>query len=239
MARRISFKRIQIDKANSSIVAAVAISAFALVFCLITSRSLWVQQGYQGRVIDKKTVAKEQLQSNLASLESLESSYKAFVTRPENVIGGNSANSRDESGGDNAKIILDALPSVYDFPALLSSVESMMRRQNVPILGIAGSDLGDPNAPPATGQEIVPDPMLDEMPVAAVGTAVDMPFTIEARTSYQGVRDLLGLFERSIRPMKVNGLTLNGNDSELNLSVDVTTHYQPGVLYQVDKEIVQ
>ena len=42
-------------------------------------------------------------------------SYTAFTGTPDNVIGGN-PNGAGDKDGNNSKIVLDALPSKYDFP---------------------------------------------------------------------------------------------------------------------------
>lgn len=46
----ISAKHLAINKANSQIVAAVAIASFVTIFSLVAASSLWGQKGYQSRV---------------------------------------------------------------------------------------------------------------------------------------------------------------------------------------------
>src|SRR5574338_279847 len=110
----ISTKRILIDKANSTIVLAVGIAAFLTVFSMVSSKALLSRRAYQSKVIELQEKARDQLNAN----------YQAFVDRPENIIQGSSTG-KGERDGDNAKIVLDALPSVYDFPGLTSSLEKI------------------------------------------------------------------------------------------------------------------
>ena len=76
---------------------------------MVASRALWSQRGYQSRVISEKEKAVSQLESNIAATNQLAISYNAFVSTPDNVIGGN-PNGTGDRDGNNAKIVLDALP---------------------------------------------------------------------------------------------------------------------------------
>src|SRR5258708_5718319 len=108
-----STKRVQINKATATIVGVIAAASFVTVFSLIASRALLGQRAYQSRVIAAKEQAKKQLQDNLSAVSALQTQYKAFVGTNENILGGN-PNGSGEKDGDNARIILDALPSKYD-----------------------------------------------------------------------------------------------------------------------------
>jgi len=45
-----------------------------------------------------------------------------------------------DNDGSNSKIILDALPSTYDFPALASSLEKLLASKGVPVSSLSGTD---------------------------------------------------------------------------------------------------
>src|SRR5579884_4256983 len=102
-------KRVAISKANAQMVAVVAVASFVTVFCLVASRAVWSQNSYQARVTTAKEKAHQQLLKNIQAYGDLTSSYKAFISTPTNVIGGSPTGTGDNDG-DNAKIILDALP---------------------------------------------------------------------------------------------------------------------------------
>jgi hypothetical protein len=150
MASIIPTKQALIDKSNSNIVAVTAVAAFVIIFCLVASKALISQELYQGRVISKKEVALSQLKSDITSSQSLLSSYQNFanntehtacnpISTPTNIICGNPTGSGSQDG-DNAKIILDALPSQYDFPALTTSLDNMIATTNLQINNITGTD---------------------------------------------------------------------------------------------------
>ena len=122
----LSSKRLQIDKANASMVAFLAVAAFIAVFSLVASKALLSQRSYQSRVIAEKKKALTQLKTNNQAATELVAAYKSFVAAPENIIAGSASGSGDRDG-DNAKIVLDALPSKYDFPALVTSIEKILK----------------------------------------------------------------------------------------------------------------
>ena len=134
-----SVKHVQIDKANSRMVAIVAMAAFVVVFSLVASRALLGQRSYQARVIAGKQKAVKQLKDNITSVDSLVKSYSVFVSSSTNVLGGNSTGTGAQDG-DNAKLVLDALPSQYDFPALATSLEKILTSKNYKINSITGTD---------------------------------------------------------------------------------------------------
>lgn len=205
----ISGKRLQISKANTTLVAMVAIASFITMFSLVASKALWDQRSFQARVITEKEVARNQLKANVAAVDTLVTSYKAFAGTPQNVIGGNSAG-KGERDGDNAKIVLDALPSKYDFPALATSLEKLLTSGNYTIENITGTD-DEANQQNVVGQV----------------TPVEIPFQIGASATYSSVQELIDSLERSIRPFSISKITFSGDDSDLQVQISAKTYYLP------------
>jgi hypothetical protein len=224
MAKTASFtKRNLIDKANSTIVIATATAAFLVVFGLVASRALVSQMNYQNRVITAKKQALTQLESDLAARDSLVSSYKAFVNTPQNVLSGNPEGTGDNDG-DNAKIVLDALPSKYDFPALTSSLEKLVRAEGMQVKSLTGTDDEVAQAENATSA--------DPKPIA-------LPFELQASGSYGSTRNLVNRFERSIRPFVFHKLSLSGDEGNMNMTITAQTFYQPEKSLKITTEEIQ
>lgn len=224
MARNVlSAKRIQIDKANATVMVFVAVTAFVAAFAIVSSRALISQMNYNNRVIAKKELAKKQLRDNNAEAEKLVSTYKSWVAEPTNIISGSSTGT-GERDGDNAVIILDALPSKYDFPALVTSVEKLLTNPSYIIDTITGVDDELNQSKSDTATEIKP---------------VDMPFTISVNSNFDGTQQLLELFHRSIRPISVVKLGISGGDNNLTVKIDANTYYQPQKTVNITKEVVR
>ena len=225
MAAKISStKRVQIDKANLTVVAAVSIAAFVTIFSLIAVKSLWSQRSYQSRVIELREKANKQLQANITASDKLTDSYKVFASATVNAIGGSPSGS-GERDGDNARIILDALPSKYDFPALATSLEKLTKSQNLTIESIAGID------------DELNQAVVSEDPVPQ---AVEMPFKLSVKGDYAATQQLINVFERSIRPFTMNQLEFKAGDSgAITLIIDAKTYYQPEKGLKFKNEVVK
>ena len=224
MAKTASFtKRALIGKANSTIVIATAIAAFVVVFCAVASKALISQASYQNRVISAKKKALTTLQSDLNARDSLVSSYKTFVDTPQNVLGGNPEGTGGQDG-DNAKIVLDSLPAQYDFPALATSLDILIQSQGLTILGISGTD----DEVSQTANQLSADPQ----PIA-------MPFQIQVGGSYESIRGLVNVFERSIRPFQILKVEISGNEGSMTAIIDAQTYYQPEKSLNIKTEVVK
>jgi hypothetical protein len=225
MAKTTTFtKRALITKANRAIVLTTALASFLVIFCGVASKSLVSQASYQNRVISAKKKALTTLEGDLKTSTALVSSYKNFVNTPQNVIGGNPAGTGDKDG-DNAKIILDALPSKYDFPALATSVEKLVIGQGLTIKSITGID-----------DELTQSVALQ---TGAAAEAVAMPFQVEVTGSYEAVRSLVNLLELSVRPFQILKIDLSGGEGDMNATIEAQTYYQAASGLNIRSEVVR
>lgn len=209
----ITTKRALIDKANSMVVIVAGVAAFVTVFSLVASKNLVSQAGYQNRVLTAKHQAVKQLQADLSATDRLTQEYNQFVNAGKtNAIGGD-PNGTGAQDGNNAKIVLDALPSAYDFPALATSLEKLVTSvDGLTINSISGTD--DEVTQSANTASSSPQP-------------VPMPFQVSVTGNYQAIQSLIGEFEHSIRPFQVQTISLSGDQDKLTLSLSAQTFYQP------------
>lgn len=222
-------KRKLIQTANSTAVAVTGVAAFVVVFVLVASKLLVSQLGYQQRVINAKSAALKQLKDDASAAHDLISSYQGFVGTPQNIIGGNPAGSGSQDG-NNANIVLAALPASYDFPALAASLQKILTGQttqspsiNVKINSIAGSDDELSQGTTSTG---------NPMPVP-------MPFQISVTGDYTNIQNLITVLERSIRPFQIQTLQLSGSQSTMTLTLTAQTYYQPATTFTLNTKVVR
>ncbi len=207
-----SVKHILADKANRSALVAVAITTVIVVVSLVAARSLWQQMSYQNKVIDKKRTASNQLAKNVTTAKKLNEAYLAFESAPESVLG-----TKDK----NSKIVLDALPSLYDFPALATSVAGIVSESGAKLDTIDGSD----DELQAQQSTIDPQP-------------VEIPISVSAKGDFTSVQRIVANLQRSIRPFKVTSLTIRGNEKQLEFSVSTITYYQPKKKVDIEQKLV-
>jgi hypothetical protein len=223
MARSmISTKHLQISKANTVITATVAIASFLTVASLVAARSMLQTRSYQAKVITEKELAVKTLKENISAVDTLEIAYKEFVGRPTNIIGGNSTGT-GERDGDNAQLVLDALPSKYDFPALTTSIEKVLTQNNFKIIEISGVD----------------DEVAQGAKDSTLPEIVEMPFSFTISGGYDAMHDLIKALERSIRPIQIKTLEFKADSGGLQLSVEAKSFYQSAKEFNVTTKAVQ
>ena len=226
MAKTGSFtKRALISKANSTMVMATGIAAFVFVFSGVASKALFSQATYQNKIIAQKKKALSTLKSDINAVDSLKESYRAFVDTPRNVLGGNPQGTGDQDG-DNAKIVLDALPSKYDFPALTTSLEKLITAQGLEIQSISGTD--DELQQQGNQSSATPQP-------------IAVPFQVRVAGPYEGIKGLLNVFERSIRPIQIQKIEVDSaaQGGTMVAVIDAQTFYQPEKSLNIRTEVVR
>lgn len=220
-----SAKEIKIDKTNSSALAIVAVSVAIVVFCLFSAKALLTQGAYQRRVVNAKQDTVEQLETNIESAKTLTSQYDVFEKANPNAIGGKSdvPDNAVPPDGKNSRIVLDALPISYDFPALISSLNKLLDLNRMENKSIGGSD---------QGMSFTSDPSGNPQPV----TIQAIPLS---GTSNSGrIKNLLLDLERSTRPYDVTSMQINGSNSNMTLVLNLNTYYQPAKkIILEDKEV--
>ncbi|MGC1176703.1 MAG: hypothetical protein WA843_01415 [Candidatus Saccharimonadales bacterium] len=220
----ISSKHLAITKANAQMVIIVAVASFITIFCLVASHAVWSQTRYQAKITSGNQKAHQQLQKNISAFNNLVTSYQAFNSASSNVIGGTSTGTGDNDGS-NAKIILDALPSAYDFPALASSLEKVLSDGSFHVTSITGTDdqvsqqtnISSPNPQP-----------------------VSMPFSFTiSNANYASIQQLITKLQSSIRPIQIDTMDLSGGANDMTLTVSAHTYYQPAKSLNITKKVVK
>lgn len=223
MAQIRSVKQNLINKANTTIVAVTAGACFVVVFCIVSSVQLMGQLTYQNRVIGAKKGALSTLKEDLAATDSLTNSYQAFINTSKNAIGGD-PNGQGPQDGNNAKIVIDALPSRYDFPALGTSLENILTSQTQKIQGIIGTDDAINQENSQTSSNPQPQPM---------------PFELSVNGDYGGMQNVVMALERSIRPVKVQSITITSAQNNLTMTVTAQTYFQPQKSLNITTKVVK
>lgn len=217
-----STKRTMITESNRKVLIMVSVASFLVVFSLVSSKTLLSQISYQDRVLSKERQARTQLQTDIVAKNNLVDAYQAFVSTPQNILGGNSSGTGGQDG-NNSKIVLDALPSTYDFPALAATLESLINSQGLTIQSIGGTD-----------EELTEQNQSGPNPLP-----VSMPFQLEVAGSYQSIQNLITVFQESIRPFQIQTIQLAGDESSMTATITAQTYYQPSKTFTIAKQVQQ
>lgn len=214
-----SSKRQQVDKDKMLALVAIGVASVVLVAGIMTSKTFWSQATYLNGVASQKEKAVQQLEENKQSVDSLNSAYKEFVDSSPNLIGG-SVDGSNPNDGDNAKLVLDALPSAYDFPALVSSVENLLSPYQVnAISGI--------------------DDSITQSASEGLDQPVEMPITVEFTSTYGGFITAIQSFKDSIRPFRIDRIEMEGTNNQLKTTLNLVSYYQPETGMKIERKVVQ
>lgn len=208
----ISNKYIKIDKANQVVVIAVSATVAVVIFCFVATQALVKQIKYQNDVISKRKAANTILEKNIKAAKSLASSFEAF----------NNAEPKINTLDKNYKIVLNALPSKYDFPALVTTMQNFYKMTGVSTNGFSGTD----EEATAVQSSDNPTPIEIKSPTSAIGDLAS-------------IQKFIDYLNRSTKPIKINTVSISGSDKILKISLDATTYYQPEKLYEVKYEVVK
>jgi hypothetical protein len=181
----------------------------------IDKEALLSQARYKHKVVAAKQQAAKQLENNVAAGKNLVQQYQDVFqgTNPTNVIGGKNQDDPNAAppDGSNGSIVLDALPTSYDFPALVTSLTALLQNDNIVTPSIGGSD----QISQAKNE------------AAAAPAPVSISFTLGGTGTYPNTQKLVKDLERSIRPFDITKLTLSGGEDAMQISLQLNTDYQP------------
>ena len=215
-------KQLQIKQAKNRLLVTVTVTSVIVVFCLVAGKGMLSNAMHQRRVLDGKNQAIAQLKADITAVNSLSTQYQAFNSAQTNLIGGSSTGNGPNDGA-NSQIVLDALPSQYDFPGLTASVEKILTNHNVKLGSISGVDNEAANIPGAVAN---PQP-------------VTITFSFSATSTYQGIKQLFTDFQSSIRPFHVVSVQLTGTDAQMTVNATINTYYQPAKTVSItSKEVL-
>lgn len=213
-------KKKAVDSAKTKLFIVVAISSALSVFALIAAKSYLSEATYLNRVASAKESTLDQLKKNKQTASTLSEAYKTFAENNPNLIGGSRSGQGDKDG-DNGKLVLDALPSKYDFPALTSSIEKLLSGYS--INSISGTD----------------DSQAQQTGTTATGP-IEIPFTLDATSDFTGMNNLVVSFERSIRPFSITGIELKASTAgSVQANISAKTFYQPEKTLNLGSKVIK
>lgn len=198
-------KRQLIEKSSTTIVLSTALAAIILSFSVVMMNFMWSLSGHYNRVVSEKSKASKILEQNVDNIEQLQANFTIF-----------------EAGDVKSTTVLDALPSKYDFPALATTVESLVADTGLTMNSFGGSDIETQ----AIQSQTVPSP-------------VELNFTLTVTGNYKNIQKLVDHLDRTIRPMKITRFELRGSDESMRATMSIITYYQPATNLEVETRTIE
>jgi len=221
-------KRQQIENAGRSMFVWVAIASVAVSICIVTAQFLFQKWEYNNHVLSAKYKAADQLKKNITNAKQLQDAVNALVSNDD------LASVKTNTDDPNTKSVLDALPSNFDATAWATSLQkAILSRSGVAIEGInVPSDQDQTTTGGNTGTTSTTSSKNDPTPQ-------EMKFDVTVSGSYDKIRNTLLDLERTIRPIKITSVTLDGDDAAMTATVSGVTYYQPSKTATVKQEVVK
>lgn len=212
-------KRQQIASANKMIFVWVIVASVAVSLCGVTMQFLVRQAIFNQKIISAKLETQGTLAKNIENVAKLKQNVDALQadTRLAQV----KANPSDT----NLKVVLDALPTTDDRTALGASLQQVI----LPKSGVNTSDITTVSQ--ASSDATTPLATSSETPTAN--------FTFAATGDYPRIKSMLSDLERTIRPLNVQKLSLQGVDGQVKAAVEGVTYYLPPQTVQLGKKSIK
>lgn len=213
-------KRQQIEVAGRMMFIWVAIAAVAVSFCIATGQYLFTKWDYNNKILSRKSTAAQTLANNIVNAQKLKEEVDNLTANQD------LASIKTNPDDPNTKSVLDALPTTFDAAALATSLQQVvLNRSSVSVENISvppdidttGTTGG---APPLKGPQ-------------------EIKFSFTVTGSYDTIKTLMVDMNRSVRPMKLLSMTLNGSDNNLRAAFDYVTYYQPAQTVSLGQEVVK
>lgn len=212
-------KRQQIESASRTMFIWVAVASVAVSVCVVVAQFFLQKLIYNQRIINAKIEASDTLSKNLTNAQQLKEEVDALV--------GNQDLSSVKTNQDdpNTKSVLDALPSQADSTALATSLQqAILNRSSVVIESIT--------VPPETVST-------EQSGAAEAVKPIEQKFSITVSGSYDKIATMITDLERTIRPMKILSLSLNGSDADMRVTLEAATYYQPAKTTSVKEQVLR
>lgn len=215
-------KRQQIEKANRSMFAWVAGASVIVAFAVVAAQFM-IQQGmFNEKVLNEKRATDRTLSQNLEAVDTLKGEVNTLLAN------NSLAAARAQSDDSNLQVVLDALPPTQDSLNLGTSLQSVLLGGNVQRIDSLIVD-----AAAAAQDEFVQD-------ASQVGRTgpVEIPFQFTINGNYDQIKNALLALERSIRPIQVRAINIEGSDNSLTAAIDAVTYYQAGKTIELQEKTV-
>ena len=200
-------KRQQIQKANKTMFMWVIAASVAIAICLVLAQFMVRQFMFNNKVISKRNTTQQILDKNLESFKSLKEEVGKLVAN-------NDLTALRVAETDTAlQVIIDALPTNDDRAVLGTSLQQVvLARSGVGIESISVTEGGVAAGIEGTSNSETP---------------TEIAFTVTLLGNYDQISTALKDIERSIRPMDVTQLKVEGSGQTLRAIVSAKTFYLP------------
>lgn len=221
-------KRQQISQANRMMFLWIAAVSVVVGIAAVLIIFLVQKIVYGERVIAEKNKTVSILEKNLKEVDALRDNVRVLNTDEQL-----SATRLNESDPP-IQSVLDALPADANSTALASSLQTKL------LAGVSGIVVETITVQPVSGAETT---QADETAATTGETgsnAINFAFSVSADVNNTtALRQVLERLEKSIRPINVTGLSVEGQGSRVIMTVTGVSYYEPAKSVQLTEKVIR
>ena len=212
-------KRQQIQNANRTMLIWVAIASAIVAVCIVLGYNFVQTIAYNNKVIGEKSKVNKVLKDNVTVIPQLKENVNKLQTN-KNLLG-----LRADPNDTAFQVVIDALPTEDDRTALGSSLqERILVGSGVAIDQVSVTDTGAATTTTTAG---------------APADVQNIRFSFTVTGTYDSIAQAIKDIERTIRPINIDSMTLQGTSSQLQATINATTFYLPGVEFKLGSREVK
>lgn len=214
-------KREKIQKANKTMFVWVVAASAAVAICIVLVQFLVRQLVFNQKIISAKGKADSTLLKNKETFEEIK-------TEVNKLISNSSLTALRVAETDTAlQVVIDALPTADDRAALATSLQQVVLSRSG--VGIQSISVTDTTSISATDEDLAADS----------STPQEIVFNLVLVGNYTQISQAVSDMERSIRPMSVESLQLEGSGNQLTATISAKTFFLPAKTMEVKKEALK
>lgn len=222
-------KRTQIANANRVMFIWVAGVSVLFGFALVASIFLTKLLFFNEKVLSEKSKTVATLRLNNSNVSKLENQIKVLNTNQRLI------NNMAEPDTEAVQVVLDALPSEANSPALGASI------QNKLINDIPGLTLDTFQVIPVDGVESLTstEDSVDASTLTSVNSLGEISFNLSVFGDDNALKQVLINLEKSIRTIQVTSLKIESQGAVRSLKVDGKAFYLPARVMKLEDKTVK
>lgn len=220
-------KRQQITRASRMMFVWVAGASAVVGFSLVVAIFLFQRISYGEKVIGEKAKTEQVLKANLEVVGELRENIRVLDTNE----GLRATRLSDQDLAIQS--ILDALPADANSTALGASLQRKL------LSGVDGVTLESIRVDPVVGVEMSAELADVSSPTADSGNSIGFNFTVSANNrNAEALREILRTIERSIRPITLTTLQVEGQGNRLVMTASGYANYEPARSVELTTKVV-
>lgn len=219
-------KRQQISGTRKQVFIWVAAASAAVVICIIVGINLIQRISYQTKVNGELGKTAKTLEDSADSIDGLIDKINGLRTNRQLTL--TNLKSDDSTV---FQVVIDALPTEADAVDFGASLQNkILSRSGVVIDSIA---VEAPSTSSSSSSSSSSSGSTSKKTSSAIAfpTAQPMTFSITVIGSYNNIQETLKDIQRTIRPIIIDSILLEGTDARLTATIKATTYYSPSVNY--------